>query len=50
MKGSQHGVAKNRAAVTEILTKGLAGIGAASKNDHNSGASAMKLVTVLVML
>jgi hypothetical protein len=50
MKGSRRGVAKNRAAVAGILTKGLAKIGVASKKARNNGASAPKPVTALAML
>jgi hypothetical protein len=50
MNVSRCGVSKNKVAAAEILTKGLAGIGAASKKAHDSGASAPKLVTTLAML
>jgi hypothetical protein len=50
MNVSRCRVSKNKAAAAKILTKGLAGIGAASKKAHNSGASASKPVTTLAML
>jgi hypothetical protein len=50
MKGSRCRVAKNRAAVAYILTKGLAGIRAASRKAHDSGAFAPKPVITLAML